>query len=151
MVPDVLTRVSEYVPEVIDYVRTIVDNGFGLVVTMQYSDHHHHHVYNRYESNGSVYFDTVKFSQHPDHTYGKLVPEAIGDIDAINEGEGELTMATTHVKEKKSRNDFVLWKASKPGEPFWESPWGKVILQYRSHDILSLHYRVVQDGILSVQ
>ena len=75
-----------------------------------------------------MYFDTVKFSQHPDHTYGKLVPEAIGDIDAINEGEGELTIAMTHVKEKKSRNDFVLWKASKPGEPFWESPWGKVIL-----------------------
>ena len=31
MVPDVLTRVSEYVPEVIEYVRTVVDNGFGLV------------------------------------------------------------------------------------------------------------------------
>ena len=73
-----------------------------------------------------MYFDTVKFSQHPDHTYGKLVPEAIGDVDAINEGEGELTMAASHVKEKKSRNDFVLWKASKPGEPYWESPWGKV-------------------------
>ena len=81
---------------------------------------------NRYESNGSVYFNTTTFSQHPDHTYGKLVPEAIGDIDAINEAEGELTVTTAHAKEKKSCNDFVLWKASKPGEPFWESPWGKV-------------------------
>lgn len=31
MIPDVLTRVSEYVPEVIDYVKTIINNGFGLV------------------------------------------------------------------------------------------------------------------------
>ena len=31
MIPDVLTRVSEYVPEVIEYVKKIVDNGFGLV------------------------------------------------------------------------------------------------------------------------
>lgn len=31
MIPDVLTRVSEYVPEVIDYVKTIMNNGFGLV------------------------------------------------------------------------------------------------------------------------
>ena len=38
MVPDVLTRVSQYVPEVIDYVKTIVDNGFGLVyVTLMIS------------------------------------------------------------------------------------------------------------------
>ena len=78
-----------------------------------------------YESNGSVYFDTTTFSQHPDHTYAKLVPEAVGDIDKINEGEGELTVAM-HTQEKRSRNDFALWKASKPGEPFWESPWGKV-------------------------
>ena len=32
MIPDVLTRVSEYVPEVMDYVKTIVNNGFGLVL-----------------------------------------------------------------------------------------------------------------------
>ena len=96
------------------------------VISMFINIHVISHVINRYESNGSVYFDTTTFSQHPDHTYGKLVPEAIGDIDAINEGEGELTMTTAHAKEKKSRNDFVLWKASKPGEPYWESPWGKV-------------------------
>ena len=34
MIPDVLTRVSEYVPEVIDYVKTIVNNGFGLVLLL---------------------------------------------------------------------------------------------------------------------
>ena len=44
---------------------------------------------NRYESNGSVYFDVLKFSSSPDHKYAKLVPEAIGDLAAMAEGEGE--------------------------------------------------------------
>lgn len=43
----------------------------------------------RYESNGSVYFDVVKFSSSSDHTYAKLVPEAVGDLSALAEGEGE--------------------------------------------------------------
>ena len=43
----------------------------------------------RYESNGSVYFDVVKFSSAPDHTYAKLVPEAVGNLTALAEGEGE--------------------------------------------------------------
>ena len=42
----------------------------------------------RYESSGSVYFDTLKFSSSPDHHYAKLVPEAIGDLKALQEGEG---------------------------------------------------------------
>jgi cysteinyl-tRNA synthetase len=41
--PDVLTRVVEFLPEIVDYVQRIVDNGMA------------------YESNGSVYFDTLKF------------------------------------------------------------------------------------------
>ena len=41
-----------------------------------------------YESNGSVYFDVAKFSSSPDHTYAKLVPEAVGDLQALAEGEG---------------------------------------------------------------
>lgn len=52
--PDILTRVTEYIPEIINYVSTIIQNGFGYV------------------SNGSVYFDTTKFTQS--HTYGKLSP-----------------------------------------------------------------------------
>lgn len=43
----------------------------------------------RYESNGSVYFDVVKFSSSSEHTYAKLVPEAVGDLSALAEGEGE--------------------------------------------------------------
>ena len=38
---------------------------------------------------------------------------------------GVLSVSAEWLKEKKSRNDFVLWKASKPGEPSWSSPWGR--------------------------
>ena len=43
----------------------------------------------RYESNGSVYFDVAQFSSSPNHKYAKLVPEAVGDLTALAEGEGE--------------------------------------------------------------
>ncbi|XP_069544783.1 cysteine--tRNA ligase, cytoplasmic isoform X1 [Brachyistius frenatus] len=105
--PDVLTRVSEYVPEIVEFVRKIVSNGYG------------------YESNGSVYFDTSKFESSPQHSYAKLVPEAVGDQKALQEGEGDLSISADRLSEKKSQNDFALWKASKPGEPSWDSPWGK--------------------------
>ena len=42
----------------------------------------------RYESRGSVYFDVAQFSASPHHTYAKLVPEAVGDLSALAEGEG---------------------------------------------------------------
>ncbi|XP_053473133.1 cysteine--tRNA ligase, cytoplasmic isoform X2 [Ictalurus furcatus] len=105
--PDVLTRVSEYVPEIVEFVKKIVDNGYG------------------YESNGSVYFDTAKFDASSEHSYAKLVPEAVGDQKALQEGEGDLSISADRLSEKRSQNDFALWKASKPGEPSWDSPWGK--------------------------
>ncbi|XP_018410941.1 PREDICTED: cysteine--tRNA ligase, cytoplasmic [Nanorana parkeri] len=105
--PDVLTRVSEYVPEIVEFVQKIVDNGYG------------------YESNGSVYFNTAKFHTSDKHYYAKLVPEAVGDQKALQEGEGDLSISADRLNEKQSPNDFALWKASKPGEPSWDSPWGK--------------------------
>ena len=101
--PDVLTRVTEYVPEIVEFVEKIEANGFA------------------YESNGSVYFDTQKFKAQ--HDYPKLVPHAgSGATDAeIAEGEGALAGG---VEEKRHRNDFALWKKSKAGEPVWDSPWG---------------------------
>ncbi|XP_077995092.1 cysteine--tRNA ligase, cytoplasmic-like [Glandiceps talaboti] len=104
---DVLTRVSEYIPEVIDYVKKIIDNGYA------------------YESNGSVYFSVATFDNASDHSYAKLVPEAVGDNKALQEGEGDLSITQDRLDEKKSQNDFAVWKASKPGEPAWDSPWGK--------------------------
>ncbi|GIY91364.1 cysteine--tRNA ligase, cytoplasmic [Caerostris extrusa] len=105
--PDAVTRVTEYIPEIINYVEKIIENGLA------------------YESNGSVYFDTNKFDQMPNHFYGKLVPEAFGDLKKLQEGEGELSVSSERLSEKKSPSDFALWKTSKPGEPSWNSPWGK--------------------------
>ncbi|XP_065206637.1 cysteine--tRNA ligase, cytoplasmic isoform X2 [Planococcus citri] len=102
--PDVLTRVSEYVPEIIAYIEKVISNGLA------------------YESNGSVYFDVNEFDRKPNHFYAKLVPEAFGDAKSLQEGEGDLS---ADGKEKRSATDFALWKASKAGEPWWDSPWGK--------------------------
>ncbi|KZC10167.1 PREDICTED: cysteine--tRNA ligase, cytoplasmic [Dufourea novaeangliae] len=103
--PNVLTRVSEYVPEIIAFIKKIVENGLA------------------YESNGSIYFDVTAFDKQDKHYYAKLVPEAYGDTSSLQEGEGDLSTAES--SEKKSPTDFALWKRSKEGEPWWESPWGK--------------------------
>ncbi|XP_014668021.1 PREDICTED: cysteine--tRNA ligase, cytoplasmic-like [Priapulus caudatus] len=104
---DCLTRVSEYCPEIVEYVQKIIDNGFA------------------YESNGSVYFTTDMFDRSSGHSYAKLVPEAYGDSKELLGGEGDLCITEDRLSEKRSPNDFALWKASKPGEPAWDSPWGK--------------------------
>ncbi len=101
-----LTRVSEYVPEIIAFIQQIIANNYA------------------YESNGSVYFNTVKFDTSPDHYYAKLVPEAFGDAKALDEGEGALTDINAEQQEKQNPTDFALWKRSKSGEPAWDSPWG---------------------------
>lgn len=54
-----------------------------------------------------------------------MVPEAYGDSKALQEGEGDLSVSEDRLSEKKSPNDFALWKTSKSGEPSWDSPWGK--------------------------
>ncbi|KAL2621236.1 hypothetical protein R1flu_001441 [Riccia fluitans] len=98
--PTYMTRVTGYVDKIIDYVENIVSRGFAYV------------------ANGSVYFDTKAFID-AGHTYGKLNPWAVGSAGLASESE-----ANFETTEKKNKSDFALWKASKCGEPFWESPWG---------------------------
>ncbi|MBR1810590.1 MAG: cysteine--tRNA ligase [Clostridia bacterium] len=65
-----------------------------------------------YEVQGDVYFSTKKFDE-----YGKLSHQPLEDLeDGARINIGEL---------KRDAVDFALWKAAKPGEPYWESPWGK--------------------------
>lgn len=94
----------------------------------------------RYAAEGSVYFDTVKFASSERHEYARLVPEAVGDLDALAEGEGELSQNELG---KKSNRDFALWKASKPGEPAWPSPWGKVRLSSGTPKIGKLNWCIM--------
>ena len=65
-----------------------------------------------YESNGDVYFRTRRFDE-----YGKLSKQPIDDLESGARIEVGVF--------KEDALDFVLWKASKEGEPYWESPWGK--------------------------
>ena len=63
-----------------------------------------------YEANGSVYFRVRKVDD-----YGKLSHRTLDSVSGARIEPGE---------EKEHPMDFVLWKASKPGEPSWSSPWG---------------------------
>ena len=65
-----------------------------------------------YEANGDVYFRTKKFDG-----YGKLSKMPIEDL------QSGARIDVSDIKEDPL--DFAVWKAAKPGEPFWESPWGK--------------------------
>jgi cysteinyl-tRNA synthetase len=91
---DVHPKVTESMDIIIDIVKKLIENGYA------------------YESNGDVYFRTLKFKD-----YGKLSGMPIEDLQAgaridINE-------------QKEDALDFAVWKAAKAGEPYWESPWGK--------------------------
>ena len=64
-----------------------------------------------YEAGGDVYYRAKKFSE-----YGKLSHQPLEDLEA------GARIETGDIKEDPM--DFCLWKGAKPGEPFWESPWG---------------------------
>ena len=65
-----------------------------------------------YEAQGDVYFSTEKFKD-----YGKLSHQPLKDLEA-----GARIMVG---EVKREPMDFAVWKAAKPGEPAWDSPWGK--------------------------
>ena len=68
--PDTLTRVTEYMPEIVSFVEGIIRNGFA------------------YEVEGSVYFDTKSFDNAEGHFYAKLEPWSRGNRELLEEGEG---------------------------------------------------------------
>lgn len=88
-------KATENIDEIINIITTLVEKGYAYPV-----------------ENGDVYFSPKKFSG-----YGKLSHQPLEELEAgarINIGEL-----------KREPMDFALWKGAKPGEPYWESPWGK--------------------------
>ena len=65
-----------------------------------------------YQSGGDVYYRAKKFSG-----YGKLSHQPLEELEA------GARIDVTEIKEDPM--DFCLWKGAKPGEPYWDSPWGK--------------------------
>ena len=92
--PNFEPRVTDHISEVIDMIQILINKGFAYTA-----------------KNGDVYYSVEKFK-----TYGELAHQ---DIDNLVLGARVETN-----EEKQNPLDFVLWKAAKPEEPSWSSPWG---------------------------
>jgi cysteinyl-tRNA synthetase len=93
--PDVEPRVTGTMPEIVALIETLVARGFAYA-----------------PGNGDVYYPVRKFPE-----YGRLAKRNLDDLLAgarVDPGEA-----------KRDPLDFALWKGAKPGEPSWDSPWGK--------------------------
>ena len=100
--PSIEPRASGHIIEQIEMIQEIIKNGFAYV------------------ENGSVYFDVIKYAET--HDYGKLSGRKIEDLIA---GAGENRRTLSGQNEKKSPNDFALWKKASPEHIMkWNSPWG---------------------------
>ena len=93
---DLYPKASESIDDIIEMVKTIIDNGYGYVT-----------------SDGSVYFSVDKVED-----YGRLTNQKL-------ENMGNQGRQVMNDEEKKNPMDFAVWKAAKPGEISWDSPWGK--------------------------
>lgn len=71
-----------------------------------------------YPAGGDVYYQVREFSE-----YGKLSGRRLAEMQAG--ASGRVGVEDSDTPKKKDPFDFALWKAAKPGEPAWDSPWGK--------------------------
>jgi cysteinyl-tRNA synthetase len=71
-----------------------------------------------YGADGDVYYAVRQFAD-----YGKLSGRKLEDLQAG--ASGRVDLEDSELQKKREPFDFAVWKGAKPGEPFWESPWGK--------------------------
>ena len=94
LLPDDEPKATAHIAEIIAMVQKLIDNGHAYLA-----------------ENGDVYYDVKSFPG-----YGKLSGKSIDDLQSGARVEvGDI---------KRDPLDFVLWKSAKPGEPYWQSPWG---------------------------
>ncbi|GAE00031.1 hypothetical protein ATEG_08291 [Paecilomyces variotii No. 5] len=103
--PDVITRATEFIPQMIKFVERIITKGFAYTT-----------------ADGSVYFDIAAFEE-AGHPYPRLEPGNRNNSALRADGEGSLANKSAV---KRNDVDFALWKGSRPGEPAWPTPWSKV-------------------------
>jgi cysteinyl-tRNA synthetase len=92
--PDMEPRATDHIPGMHAMIQTLIDKGYAYA-----------------PGNGDVYYRVARFMG-----YGKLSRKKIEDLRIGARIEVD--------ESKQDPLDFVLWKAAKPGEPSWESPWG---------------------------
>ena len=95
---DAYPRVTETIPEIIGMVETLIEKGHA------------------YLAEDGVYFE---IDTSPEK-YGQLTGQT---LEMVRSGAGGRVAKTG--SGKRDHRDFALWKMAKPGEPFWESPWGE--------------------------
>ena len=93
--PDHEPRVTGHMDNIIEFIGTLMDKDFAYLA-----------------SNGDIYYRVEKFE-----TYGRLSNQNVDELRSGSRVEVE--------EAKESPLDFVLWKAAKPGEVSWASPWGE--------------------------
>ncbi|WP_175934493.1 cysteine--tRNA ligase [Corynebacterium sp. Marseille-P4321] len=93
--PSVEPRATGHVTQMVDYMQRLIDAGFA------------------YAADGSVYFDVDAWVR-AGGDYGSISGNRVEDME-----QGE-----TDNRGKRGARDFALWKAAKPGEPSWPTPWG---------------------------
>jgi len=95
MRPDIEPRATTHIVGMVEMISTLIAKGHAYAA-----------------DNGDVFYSVSSFAD-----YGKLSGKSVDDLRA-----GERVEIDTH---KRDPMDFVLWKAAKPNEPSWDSPWGK--------------------------
>ncbi|MDC0183080.1 cysteine--tRNA ligase [Nitrosomonadales bacterium] len=92
--PDIEPKATNHIGDIINMIQILIDKGYAYV-----------------GENNDVYYSVAEFNG-----YGKLSGKTLKDLKAGKRVEIDLN--------KKNNFDFVMWKAAKKNEPFWDSPWG---------------------------
>lgn len=119
--PSVEPRATGFVTQMVEYMQRLIDAGFAYPVPAPTqgaeatTDGADGAANSSDGSAGSVYFDVAAWTQAGESDYGALSGNRVEEME---QGESDNVG-------KRSPLDFALWKAAKPGEPSWPTPWGR--------------------------